>query len=437
MTSGQFKAYPINSITINRTDRQRRELPARHVTELANSMAEIGLINPIIITPDGALVAGECRLSAARQLGWTSIPAQLTSDLSPDELHLIELEENVKRRNLDWKDECEAITRYHELRTTREHSWLLSQTAEALSKSLPEVSSRLTVCEELRKGNARVTAADKYSTARGIIERERSRAKDSFTLIPTQTSKDEPEFTFEPDEEDTYISAYVEPLTPFMNTDFVTWARDYTGAPFNLIHCDFPYGINADKFDQGAAPAFGGYADTLDTYKELIITLQLHMKTIVAESAHLIFWFSMHHYEMTRAALTAAGWNVNPVPLIWHKSDNTGVLPDPARGPRRTYETAFFASLGGRKIVTPVANSFSWPAEKATRLHMSAKPVSMLTHFFRMVVDQHSHVLDPTCGSGNAIIAAESLGAARTLGLEIDPEHHANAVRSYNEAGKE
>jgi ParB/Sulfiredoxin domain len=52
-----------------------RELDAEHVTALAGSMAVRGLIVPIAVRPlDGdrfALVAGEHRLAAARELGWT------------------------------------------------------------------------------------------------------------------------------------------------------------------------------------------------------------------------------------------------------------------------------------------------------------------------------------------------------------------------------
>ena len=35
---------------------------------------EIGLLHPIVIRPDGKLIAGERRLRAAKLLGWTEIP---------------------------------------------------------------------------------------------------------------------------------------------------------------------------------------------------------------------------------------------------------------------------------------------------------------------------------------------------------------------------
>jgi hypothetical protein len=52
--------------------RHRRDMGA--IAGLAASMAEFGLLHPIVIRPDGVLIAGERRLKAAKQLGWTDIP---------------------------------------------------------------------------------------------------------------------------------------------------------------------------------------------------------------------------------------------------------------------------------------------------------------------------------------------------------------------------
>jgi ParB/RepB/Spo0J family partition protein len=41
---------------------------------LAASMAELGLLQPVVVRPDGKLIAGERRIRAAEQLGWATIP---------------------------------------------------------------------------------------------------------------------------------------------------------------------------------------------------------------------------------------------------------------------------------------------------------------------------------------------------------------------------
>ena len=47
------------------------------IEELAASIAELGLLQPIVVRPDGKLIAGERRLRAAKLLGWTSIPVNV------------------------------------------------------------------------------------------------------------------------------------------------------------------------------------------------------------------------------------------------------------------------------------------------------------------------------------------------------------------------
>src|SRR5262249_35190916 len=148
---------------------------------------------------------------------------------------------------------------------------------------------------------------------------------------------------------------------------------------------DFPYGIGADTFNQGSAPAHGCYDDTPETYRGLVNCLLSNLDRLCADSAHLLFWFSMKNYSET-LKLLRTDFVVPAHPLIWAKSDNTGILPDPDRGPRRVYETAFFGSRGDRKIVQAVSNLFA--AQSVKDAHMSEKPEEMLRYFFRMIVDQ-------------------------------------------------
>jgi ParB-like chromosome segregation protein Spo0J len=41
---------------------------------LADSIAEVGLLHPVVVTPEGRLIAGQRRLEACRTLGWTEVP---------------------------------------------------------------------------------------------------------------------------------------------------------------------------------------------------------------------------------------------------------------------------------------------------------------------------------------------------------------------------
>lgn len=418
MTSGSFASVPISSITVNREERQRRVLDDAHISSLADSISKRGLIHPPIIDRNSILVVGECRLEAVRRLGWTSIPVQYIDELDPTNLRAVELEENVRRKNLEWREECLAVKEYHDLRRAEEPDWRVDFTGEELGFSRDAIEDRLNVAKELLSGNTRVTEAPKFSTAKGIIRRANERAQATASVALTEA------FGAVPKEPDSILTA-----------DFREWAPAYSGPKFNFIHCDFPYGIGADKFVQGAAPTHGGYKDDEESYWELCSTLGNFLDKHCEESCHVMFWFSMHYYHATKLFFSMnCDLLFDPFPLIWLKSDNVGIIPDPERGPRRIYETAFFGSRGDRKVVSSVSNAIAIPSERSE--HMSIKPQAMLSHFFRMFVDSSTTFLDPTCGSGSSVRAAKSTGAKSSLGLELNPEFADRARLQMKIAGQ-
>ena len=87
---------------------KRRAL--RDVSELALSIQEIGLLQPIVVTTDHRLVAGLHRLEACRSLGWTSIPASVVR-LSQLKAELAELDENMERAELTVLERAEGLAR--------------------------------------------------------------------------------------------------------------------------------------------------------------------------------------------------------------------------------------------------------------------------------------------------------------------------------------
>jgi ParB/RepB/Spo0J family partition protein len=83
---------PIDAIKIG--ERHRRDLG--DIDVLARSIADDGLLHPIVIRPDGQLIAGARRLAACKQLGWNDISATVI------DLHSVvrgEFAENVHRKD--------------------------------------------------------------------------------------------------------------------------------------------------------------------------------------------------------------------------------------------------------------------------------------------------------------------------------------------------
>lgn len=471
MLSSEFGFCAPSAISIDRQSRQRRQFTTE---DLDDSIKLRGIINPLIITRDFELKAGERRLTSALKVGLALVPYRFVDTLDPIELSIIELEENLKRSDLPWRDEVRAIGQIHELYVLRDSEWAQQSTALALGMKPAQVSQYLRVFRDL--DSPKIAGAPGMTSAYNLLIRVDDRKiGDAVSDIleaslgvfgpgrvgaagGTKPATVEISGGLGPSPEVPGLAPspgpYVAPAQPTLppvqpsladtiqNKSFLLWAPTYSGPRFNFIHCDFPYGINAFDGSLGASGANSSrdidlgsaqaqlYSDSPETYWALIDCLCANLDRLMSPSAHLVFWFSMHHYEATLAefASRAPSLIFNPIPLIWLKSDNRGVISDARRGPRNIYETALFAYREDRPVIRSTSNAYSCPTDKT--YHHSTKPEPMLRYFFQMFVDETTRMLDPTCGGGSAVRAAESLGAKSTLGLEIDPEHCETAQKA-------
>lgn len=89
------KLIEINEIKFNVVEQFNKKL----VEALAASIESVGLLNPIIVTPELQLVAGRLRLEAYKFIGLKTIPATI---VSLDEMHqrMATIDENLIRKRL-------------------------------------------------------------------------------------------------------------------------------------------------------------------------------------------------------------------------------------------------------------------------------------------------------------------------------------------------
>jgi len=429
MTSGKFDYIQLSDITVSE-DRQRKDFNEKSMESLVDSISRRGLIHPIVVTQDFTLVAGERRLRAHEILGFEQIAAQFVEDLSPEELALIELEENIKRTDLTWQEENNAIAAFHKVKKEMEPDWSQTATAGELGISESLMARHMLVHSMRNEGVKEVDEAPKFSAACSYAERVRDRKKASDTRDVTAAIKDtlkKPTTTETPDNPDT-PSAAPDRFSDIQQANFHEWSAQPRQTKFNFIHCDFPYGIDATKIGQSAAKTHGGYEDEAETYWKLLETFRTNLDNFCAPSAHMIFWFSMNYYTETKEFIESMGFRVFLPLLIWGRSDNRGILADKDRVARNISETALLCSRDDRKLVQSKSN-IVWSATTKD-YHMSEKPHAVLSHFLKMVVDETSIVLDPTAGSGMAIKVSEELGAAYSLGLELNPDYVTEARRN-------
>lgn len=408
---------PLSSIEVL-PDRQRADYG--DIPSLAASIKRLGQLQPIVVTRTETgwrLLAGGRRLRALQHLDRTEALAVELISLPKDEQELVELEENVRRKDLAWPEYIEAVARFASLteRSQRE-------IAEDLQIHPSSLSNMLALAPALAS-EPRLREASSWKSAYDLLASRQRKQQESIMEDVMASIDDIPDL-------DNPTPAAPEPkpaLTTYaFNQSFLEWAPSYSGRRFNLIHCDFPYGLNMDTANlQGSSDRWditdGRYDDSPELFEALVRTFFDHQDTFIASSAHCIFWLAHKHYGKIASRFRYYNWTVCEVPLIWHKSDNAGIAPDVRRQPRRTYEIAIFATRGDRPINRVKAASFSSPTTKEH--HLSEKPLPVVTHFLEMLTDEYTELLDPTCGSGTALDAALRLGAARAVGLDVLSQH--------------
>lgn len=446
--SDDVRRVALSAIQVTRSNRQREHISEDDLEGLAASISKRGLLHPIIIDRDYNLIAGERRLEATRSLGHPDILCRFVDSLSDTEKQIIELEENIKRRDLEWKDLVKAMSRIHRLYLELDPEWTMSATAQECNVVPSVVSQYLRIASEIE--DPRIADANTVNEAYNILKRRDNRAAGDALMelielpAPSGEAKtdekgillDLPSAT-PGAHTPTITQLKIVPPTPeetILHVDFLSWAPKYVGKKFNFIHCDFPYGIDVFSGPQarGAEPT-QGYGDSRQLYETLIEALLRNLDRFMSISGHMMFWYSDKHRDLTRNMFQrlAPSLEIHPYPLIWLKSDNSGIASDPRHGPRHIYETALFITRGKRQIVKIVSDAYACHSDRT--LHPSTKPEPMLRHFFSMLVDESTTMLDPTAGSGASVRAAESLSAKATLGLEIDeqfvkPARHALAM---------
>ena len=143
-----FEFIPVSAVYPN-PYQPRKYFSQKSIQELADSIRQIGLLQPINVRRCGdgkyELIAGERRLRACKLAGLSYVKALITSTLSDQELASIAMIENLQRENLHFFEEAEG---YQSL--LREHGFTQEELAKKLSKNQSTIANKLRILKLTR-----------------------------------------------------------------------------------------------------------------------------------------------------------------------------------------------------------------------------------------------------------------------------------------------
>lgn len=409
-------------------DRQRKSITPKALEELKRSILSKGLLHAPVVSQneDGtfSLRAGERRIKAMEALhseghsfSYNSTlveenctPIVSVSDLSPADLFELELEENLLREDLSWHEECEARVALHKLRKDQNPAQTLKKTGEELAairhSNANYEQTKIARAQIIldHKDNPRVSKAKTEEQAfKAILDESEQRFKAKLILLETNNSSKH----------------------QILHGDCRKIFSSLSPGSFATIIADPPYGIEANSSGQETKHFYNDGADYALEVCEFILREGFKL----CSSRAILFMFcDIDHFTHLRTYASQQAWSVFRTPIIWNK-EVSGRAPWGRAGFQRSYEMILFAVKGQDELVNfaglDILNFKQ--SNKADRSHGANKPVELLEYLIKISTLPGELILDPCCGSGPIITAANKCNV-KTLCIESDETYYAQAL---------
>jgi len=381
--------------------RNFRRHPEYQLAILRESLRVHGQQKPVVITPDGTILAGHSLVEAAKLEGWETIACHVYDGPYPEAFLAID------NRTGDLAEDDEA----------------------ALARLLQdlEAQDQLTAAgwgeEDLSELLLRLDAEEKRGREE-TFDAERAMADAEQQQGPTRVQPGE-----------------LWQLGPHRllcgdATDAANWDRLMAGQVARAIITDPPYAVNylggrAAQEERIGAKRRGvegregdAYWDDLtdNEYRHLLtgsLSLAYHHSD---DKAPLYLWFASSHLRDVLDCLSETGWQERNL-LVWVKNNGAGAL---FAQYKHWYEPCFCAHKRGQapRWHGPTNERTVWEHDKpaVNDLHRTMKPLALIERSITNSTELGHLVLDPFLGSGTAIIAAEWTGR-RCSGFDLDARY--------------
>lgn len=406
-----MKIEKVSVASLRAYDRNARSHSKKQIRALSKSIETFGFCVPVLIGDDNQIIAGHARVAAAALLGMPSVPAIRLSHLSEEKKRAYILADNRLAEMASWNKEMLA----------------------------GELKGLVDVGFDIEVVGFETAQVDLILDEALEISGDLTGPEDDVPALP-----DSPPITRPGD---IWVLGEHRLTCGDARRD-ATYARLLKGEKAQFVISDPPYNVViADISGLGRtqhrefAMASGEMTEAQFT-AFLQVTMDLMAANSVNGSIHALFMDWRHAPEMLAAGRMVYTELKNI--CVWVKS-NGGM----GTFYRSAHEFVFMWKYGAAAHVNtfelgqhgryrtnvwsyPGANTFKSGRLEELAMHPTVKPVALIADAIRDCSRRGNLVLDPFCGSGTVIIAAERTGR-RARAIEFDAGYVDVAVRRWQD----
>jgi DNA modification methylase len=388
--------------------------PRKHnraqIQAIARSIEAFGFNAPILINKKKQIIAGHGRFEAAKLSGCTQVPVLCLEHLTEAQARAYMLADNKLADRSSWDDAALAV----HLKELSELT--LDFDIEAIGFELPEIDFRIQSLDVTED-------ADRADEFNGAVGPAVSRIGDLWLLGDHRL----------------YCGSALDATAYDTLLETAKAAAVFTDPPYNVKVDGHVCGSGAIKHREFAM-ASGEMTE--DEFTRFLNKTLEFAGSHAASGAIIYACMDWRHMGEMLAAGRAAGFDLLNL-CVWVKSNGgMGSLY------RSRHELVFVFRNGKEAHLNNVqlgrfgrnrtnvwnyagANSFPRKGQgSALDLHPTVKPIAMVSDAILDSTKRNDIVLDPYCGSGTTLLAAERTGR-RAYGIEIDPLYVDTAIERW------
>jgi ParB/RepB/Spo0J family partition protein len=413
---------------------KRRRKDYGNLDDLAKDMGENGQITAITIAPPNEealsnpeykgepwmLVAGERRMLAAARLGWTTIRAIDREHLDPLKLRVLELAENLQRKDMEFVEVVRAKQEMFLMRQEQNPEITQAEVAKEIGETPANFSRDLAVASTIEQRPELAKASSKKAVLRAGKMIQHLEARVARDVISGG-------------------AGMAELAARMVTAEAGAWLRGQPTARFDAVISDPPYGI--DHYKQGHKTASGEaglseYDDSegvsLDVYTDMVP----EMCRVTRETGWIILFMSEANYEFLAGlfkdcCLTHFEYRENRLNnvcrahhgdtvlcsfrspeeprWIWYRPNSQNNPRFPEQNAKNVYEHILAFNRGMGKLLRPCDNVLVHDAEYGSRIHAMQKPLELGKDVISRVTLPGESFCDPFFGSGAFLRAGAQL----------------------------
>lgn len=392
-------------------DRMRQHF--QHVEDLAHSISNIGLLNPLTITRDNRLVAGERRLKAIKLLQWEEVDCRYTDQEDPAYISLIELEENIRREEMTWQEQCRGIRKVHLMMcdmhgrarpgpSVGDTGWTLQDTADMFNLSKTSISKVISLADAIDV-YPHIEDCKTKEVALSMLKRLKRLAVQERIAKTVKNPE--------------VVTAGYD----FVCGDAIEIIKGLPDESIDLYVFDPPWGVDSTG-ERGSSPGYATagsiYDDSAEPTFKLLEALTPEMARTLKRDRHFYMISVIEHYTRFMEILRGS-FTVDAIPIMW-------VFPgmNPAVSKVRwpcQYSAIYHCWKGVRELKGVSGNVINIPRVPGKdRIHPHQRPQKLYEVLILPSTNAGETICDPCCGSGVAARAARACGV-KALCIDQDP----------------